>query len=110
MEDAGLPQEQSGGGGFAGETPKLCSHTALGFPTRGGEETAVVAMGETEARQENGVSLTDPPFFPLPPQVVEDERSDREETDNSEEEEEAAKNGPLSNGHPVLNNNHRKTD
>ncbi|NXB69136.1 CERS2 synthase, partial [Struthidea cinerea] len=42
--------------------------------------------------------------------VVEDERSDREETDNSEEEEEAAKNGPLSNGHPVLNNNHRKTD
>lgn len=45
--------------------------------------------------------------------MVEDERSDREETDNSEEEEEAAaaaKNGPLSNGHPVLNNNHRKTD
>ncbi|NWX74223.1 CERS2 synthase, partial [Alca torda] len=42
--------------------------------------------------------------------VVEDERSDREETDNSEEEEEAAKNGPLSNGHPVLNNNHRKND
>ncbi|KAF1442262.1 Ceramide synthase 2, partial [Spheniscus mendiculus] len=36
--------------------------------------------------------------------------SDREETDNSEEEEEAAKNGPLSNGHPILNNNHRKTD
>ncbi|NWR81761.1 CERS2 synthase, partial [Centropus unirufus] len=48
--------------------------------------------------------------FLLPSQVVEDERSDREETDNSEEEEEAAKNGPLSNGHPVLNNNHRKTD
>ncbi|NWS64063.1 CERS2 synthase, partial [Chunga burmeisteri] len=48
-----------------------------------------------------------------PRRVVEDERSDREETDNSEEEEEAAaaaKNGPLSNGHPVLNNNHRKTD
>ncbi|NXM86838.1 CERS2 synthase, partial [Oenanthe oenanthe] len=42
--------------------------------------------------------------------VVEDERSDREETDNSEEEEEVAKNGPLSNGHPVLNNNHRKND
>ncbi|NXU56248.1 CERS2 synthase, partial [Turnix velox] len=42
--------------------------------------------------------------------VVEDERSDREETDNSEEEEEAGKNGPVSNGHPVLNNNHRKTD
>ncbi|NXA25943.1 CERS2 synthase, partial [Ibidorhyncha struthersii] len=39
------------------------------------------------------------------------QKSDREETDNSEEEEEAAaKNGPLSNGHPVLNNNHRKTD
>lgn len=53
--------------------------------------------------------LTEPP---LPAQVVEDERSDRDETDNSEEEEEAAaaKNGPLSNGHPVLNNNHRKTD
>ncbi|KAF1657142.1 Ceramide synthase 2, partial [Aptenodytes patagonicus] len=52
------------------------------------------------------------PPFPLPAQVVEDERSDREETDNSEEEEEAAaaKNGPLSNGHPILNNNHRKTD
>ncbi|NXA56615.1 CERS2 synthase, partial [Nothocercus julius] len=44
------------------------------------------------------------------PGVVEDERSDREETDDTEEEEEAAKNGPLSNGHPVLNNNHRKTD
>lgn len=42
--------------------------------------------------------------------MVEDERSDREETDNSEEEEEGTKNGPLSNGHPVLNNNHRKTD
>ncbi|NXG52624.1 CERS2 synthase, partial [Psilopogon haemacephalus] len=44
--------------------------------------------------------------------VVEDERSDREETESSEEEEEAAKNGPLANGHPhpVLNNNHRKTD
>lgn len=42
-------------------------------------------------------------------QVVEDERSDREETDNTEEEE-VTKNGPLSNGHPVLNNNHRKTD
>ncbi|XP_025901724.1 ceramide synthase 2 isoform X1 [Nothoprocta perdicaria] len=44
--------------------------------------------------------------------VVEDERSDREETDDTEEEEEAAsaKNGPLSNGHPILNNNHRKTD
>lgn len=56
--------------------------------------------------------LTEPPFS-LCPQVVEDERSDREETDNSEEEEEeeeVAKNGPLSNGHPVLNNNHRKTD
>ncbi|OXB72321.1 UNVERIFIED_CONTAM: hypothetical protein H355_015620 [Colinus virginianus] len=45
-------------------------------------------------------------------EVVEDERSDREETDNSEEEEEATKNGPLSNGHPspILNNNHRKND
>lgn len=56
-----------------------------------------------------GVLLPEPPF-PSAPQVVEDERSDREETDNSEEEEEVAKNGPLSNGHPVLNNNHRKTD
>lgn len=52
----------------------------------------------------------DPPWHFLPPKVVEDERSDREETDNSEEEEEGTKNGPLSNGHPVLNNNHRKTD
>ncbi|NWR59141.1 CERS2 synthase, partial [Bucorvus abyssinicus] len=60
--------------------------------------------------QKKRVTLTEPP---LPAQVVEDERSDRDETDNSEEEEEAAaaaKNGPLSNGHPVLNNNHRKTD
>ncbi|XP_033030816.1 ceramide synthase 2 [Lacerta agilis] len=54
--------------------------------------------------------------------VVEDERSDRDETDNTGEEEEEleeeraasvatsaapTKNGPLSNGHPVLNNNHR---
>ncbi|XP_031467311.1 ceramide synthase 2-like, partial [Phasianus colchicus] len=50
-----------------------------------------------------------PPISPS--QVVEDERSDREETDNSEEEEEVMKNGPLSNGHPpLLNNNHRKND
>ncbi|XP_072346708.1 ceramide synthase 2-like [Scyliorhinus torazame] len=42
--------------------------------------------------------------------IVEDERSDRDETDNSNEEEEPVKNGPVSNGHPVLNNNHGKTD
>ncbi|XP_067328451.1 ceramide synthase 2 [Anolis sagrei] len=50
--------------------------------------------------------------------VVEDERSDRDETDNSDEEDEkpvaaagsATKNGPLTNGHPVLNNNHRKVE
>uniref|UniRef100_A0A8D0E847 Ceramide synthase 2 n=1 Tax=Salvator merianae TaxID=96440 RepID=A0A8D0E847_SALMN len=52
--------------------------------------------------------------------VVEDERSDRDETDNSEEEEEkpisafsavgSTKNGPLTNGHPIVNNNHRKAD
>ncbi|XP_043935974.1 ceramide synthase 2 [Protopterus annectens] len=42
--------------------------------------------------------------------VIEDERSDREETDISEDEDEVKKNGPLSNGHTVLNNNHRKTD
>lgn len=65
--------------------------------------------GETEARQANGGAAASTPFS-FCPQVVEDERSDREETDNSEEEEEVAKNGPLSNGHPVLNNNHRKTD
>ncbi|XP_069041598.1 ceramide synthase 2a [Lepisosteus oculatus] len=51
---------------------------------------------------------------------VEDERSDREETDNTEEEEEekekvwgaqeAPKNGPVRNGHPSVNNNHRKTE
>ncbi|XP_028650936.1 ceramide synthase 2-like [Erpetoichthys calabaricus] len=47
---------------------------------------------------------------------VEDERSDREETDNSEEGEEekeakeVQKNGPVSNGHLALNNNHRKTE
>lgn len=51
--------------------------------------------------------------------VMKDERSDHDETDNSEEEEAAAaattaghstKNGPLTNGHPVLNNNHRKAE
>ncbi|XP_053134631.1 ceramide synthase 2 isoform X2 [Hemicordylus capensis] len=52
--------------------------------------------------------------------TVEDERSDRDETDNTEGEEEKAvakataaagtKNGPLTNGHPILNNNHRKTE
>ncbi|XP_063001800.1 ceramide synthase 2 [Elgaria multicarinata webbii] len=48
---------------------------------------------------------------------VDDERSDRDETDNSEDDEQKAaaaavsvtKNGPLSNGHLVLNNNHRKS-
>ncbi|XP_015677522.1 ceramide synthase 2 [Protobothrops mucrosquamatus] len=53
--------------------------------------------------------------------TVEDERSDRDETDYSVEEEEKAvaadagpsagtKNGPLANGHPVLNNNHQKVE
>lgn len=78
------------------------------------ERKRVVGIREPQAQQENVAPalllLTDLPTSPLPPQVVEDERSDREETDNSEEEEEVAKNGPLSNGHPVLNNNHRKND
>ncbi|KAG7457851.1 hypothetical protein MATL_G00231640 [Megalops atlanticus] len=51
-------------------------------------------------------------------EIVEDERSDREETDESEEEEgekererqEKTKNGPVRNGHPALNNNHSKTE
>ncbi|XP_061109861.1 ceramide synthase 2-like [Conger conger] len=47
--------------------------------------------------------------------IVEDERSDRDETDESEEEEDQkegkpTKNGPVRNGHPALNNNHRKTE
>ncbi|XP_026953582.1 ceramide synthase 2 isoform X5 [Orcinus orca] len=46
--------------------------------------------------------------------LVEDERSDREETESSEGEEAAAGGGaksrPLANGHPILNNNHRKND
>ncbi|XP_029436091.1 ceramide synthase 2 [Rhinatrema bivittatum] len=49
--------------------------------------------------------------------LLEDERSDREETDLSEEDEEEAaaatammKNGTVSNGHSILNNNHSKTD
>ncbi|XP_048367153.1 ceramide synthase 2 isoform X2 [Sphaerodactylus townsendi] len=51
--------------------------------------------------------------------MVKDERSDHDETDNTEEEEKeevgapaggSTKNGPLTNGHPVLNNNHRKVD
>ncbi|KAI7799047.1 ceramide synthase 2a, partial [Triplophysa rosa] len=50
--------------------------------------------------------------------IVEDERSDREETDSEDEEEEEGekekraqmKNGPVQNGHSPLNNNHhRKT-
>lgn len=48
------------------------------------------------------------------PQLVEDERSDREETESSEGDEAAAGGGaksrPLANGHPILNNNHRKND
>lgn len=48
------------------------------------------------------------------PQQVEDERSDREETESSEGEEPAAGGGaksrPLANGHPILNNHHRKND
>ncbi|KAL2079957.1 hypothetical protein ACEWY4_023750 [Coilia grayii] len=49
--------------------------------------------------------------------IVEDERSDRDETDDSEEEEDEeeekngkTKNGPVQNGHSPLNNNHRKID
>ncbi|XP_070253023.1 ceramide synthase 2 isoform X2 [Myotis yumanensis] len=45
---------------------------------------------------------------------VEDERSDREETESSEGEEApgggGAKSRALANGHPILNNNHRKND
>ncbi|XP_048476250.1 ceramide synthase 2a [Rhincodon typus] len=45
-------------------------------------------------------------------QIVEDERSDRDETDNSEDEddEEPVKNGLISNGHSTLNNNHTKSE
>ncbi|KAJ8354854.1 hypothetical protein SKAU_G00224210 [Synaphobranchus kaupii] len=46
-------------------------------------------------------------------ETVEDERSDRDETDESgeeEEEKENKKNGPVLNGHSVLNNNHCKTE
>ncbi|XP_016421807.1 ceramide synthase 2-like isoform X2 [Sinocyclocheilus rhinocerous] len=49
--------------------------------------------------------------------IVEDERSDREETDTEDDEEEQEdrkapmKNGPVQNGHSPLNNNHhRKTE
>ncbi|XP_063109017.1 ceramide synthase 2 isoform X2 [Cavia porcellus] len=46
--------------------------------------------------------------------VIEDERSDREETESSEGEEvvtgAGTKSRPLANGHPVLNNHHRKND
>ncbi|XP_031441855.1 ceramide synthase 2a isoform X2 [Clupea harengus] len=48
--------------------------------------------------------------------IVEDERSDKEETDDSEdgdeeeEKERKTKNGPVQNGHLPLNNNHRKVD
>lgn len=47
-------------------------------------------------------------------QLIEDERSDREETESSEGEETAAGAGAksrlLANGHPILNNNHPKND
>ncbi|XP_023685818.1 ceramide synthase 2-like isoform X2 [Paramormyrops kingsleyae] len=50
-------------------------------------------------------------------EIVEDERSDREETDESGDEDEkdgenckVKKNGPVLNGHPVLNNNHHKAE
>lgn len=49
----------------------------------------------------------------MPQNIVEDERSDREETDteDDEEEQEDRKNGPVQNGHSPLNNNHhRKTE
>ncbi|XP_077176028.1 ceramide synthase 2 [Paroedura picta] len=51
--------------------------------------------------------------------VVKDERSDHAETDSLEEQEEekegaaaghSTKNGPLTNGHPILNNNHQKAE
>ena len=56
-------------------------------------------------------------FYPFVHQnIVEDERSDKEETDDSEdgdeeeEKERKTKNGPVQNGHLPLNNNHRKVD
>uniref|UniRef100_A0A3Q1EIX3 Ceramide synthase 2a n=1 Tax=Acanthochromis polyacanthus TaxID=80966 RepID=A0A3Q1EIX3_9TELE len=45
--------------------------------------------------------------------IVEDERSDKEETESEDEEDERrgkSKNGHVQNGHTVLNNNHSKTD
>lgn len=55
-------------------------------------------------------------FFVILQNIVEDERSDREETDSEDEEETEKekrapmKNGPVQNGHSPLNNNHhRKT-
>ncbi|XP_047239927.1 ceramide synthase 2a [Girardinichthys multiradiatus] len=46
--------------------------------------------------------------------IVEDERSDKEETESDDEDDgeqrQKPKNGHMQNGHAVLNNNHRKTD
>ncbi|KAM4550153.1 ceramide synthase 2a [Fundulus diaphanus] len=46
--------------------------------------------------------------------IVEDERSDKEETDSDDEDDgeqrKKPKNGHMQNGHSVLNNNHRKMD
>ncbi|XP_015229154.1 PREDICTED: ceramide synthase 2-like [Cyprinodon variegatus] len=45
--------------------------------------------------------------------IVEDERSDKEETESDDEDrgqKKKPKNGHMQNGHYVLNNNHRKTD
>lgn len=54
------------------------------------------------------------PFSSVHQNIVEDERSDKDETDDSEDEDDEkdrkTKNGPVQNGHAVLNNNHRKMD
>lgn len=54
-------------------------------------------------------------FFKFWQDIVEDERSDKEETESEDEDDEheqreKSKNGHVQNGHTVLNNNHRKTD
>lgn len=46
-------------------TPE-CTWLPKSWRVLGGEETLVIAMGETEARQENGVPLTKPPGFSSP--------------------------------------------
>lgn len=54
------------------------------------------------------------PLFLLSQEIVEDERSDKEETESEDEDDRGQranfKNGHVQNGHTIFNNNHSKAD